>query len=842
MVNVTREAEFAMLREMDHCRWVGRIRNKGQGGRWQAACQLVVVSGCALFGWPVAAEESAAAQEQAVQEPLAQNGVTREPLAREWVRERLEAAVRSGEATAAAEALAMDDGNGHLAIDRFWRAHACWLAGRLDEAARLFVEAAADRGSEIFQEAVLSHGALWASRGETGRAMRALEEGLDSEDGGFLSRLRLRLAELHLAEGGVVEARALLKAADPGLDRAALEARAAIMSGLMDEAMQLAGPVAAQAPAGAARDTARLVQARIKAEAGQILEADRALLEWVRTEPTTVPLASVVLALEEFEGLAAEEVSTLFQEWKNDPRPALAATAAYGQAAAVAARGDRAAAATAFDAFATNHPTHALAPVARARSIEAAIAAGRRAEARAWAEAWREAGSISSGRSEQARAAFMVGLAAWDDQAPAVAIDAFAAAAAMAPDAATQRAALINRALSAVEAGRKLALNGLERWPDAGRLVFYEAGMFGARTGDAQATSRLEAFLASGAPDDDERLPSAWAALVELDLAHPVPATAAARQRARAARRAATTPAWQEHADWLASLVEAAAGEWSTALDRSAVFLATWPQTERRAQVRFHRAEWFGRLDDWDAAIREYAALAAEADTQPAAAARAHYLAGLAEIKLPSPDALDRAIVRWRDAAALDEAIFFPARYQQALAKARLGQVSEALRQLDTLLTGPPSLTPAQQSAVQLARGELLLVPVVGGSDRSADALAALKAVMEASPDPSLRRARALCRQGEALAQLGRTDEALAALTEAAQPLLAYPIGGSTGTPATLWPARAGLAAVRLLETDRQWPAAARLAQQLAATPGPHAAAARARAARLRLEHFIWEE
>ena len=32
------------------------------------------------------------------------------------------------------------------------------------------------------------------------------------------------------------------------------------------------------------------------------------------------------------------------------------------------------------------------------------------------------------------------------------------------------------------------------------------------------------------------------------------------------------------------------------------------------------------------------------------------------------------------------------------------------------------------------------------------------------------------------------------------------------------------------------------MAQQLAATPGPHAEPARAKAARLRLEHFIWEE
>jgi hypothetical protein len=635
---------------------------------------------------------------------------------------------------------------------------------------------------------------------------------------------------------------ALLKALPAGLERSALEARAAWLEGRMEEAARLAGPVAAQAPAGAVRDTARLVQAQIKAAAGQILEADRALLEWVRAEPTTVPLPAVVLALEGFKGLAAEEVHTLLEEWKGDARSPLAPVAAYGQAAALAGRADPATAAAAFNAFASAHDSHPLSVPARARAIELGLDAGQATQARAWADAWRTHPSISQTPAVQARAEFLAGLAAWQDGAPQAASEAFLTAAALAPDADAEEAARLNAALSAIEAGGPLSIAGLDAWPAAIRTLHFEAGLYRARTGHPQASSLLETFLVS-LPADDPRGPAAWSALVELDLAKSPPGVAAARQHARAAMRTATDPLWREQAGWLAVMVEAAAGDWTAALKRSAAFLDEWPPTERRSMVRFERAEWFGRQEDWSGAIQEYATLAAEADALPAAAGRALYLAGLAELRLPSPDSLDRAIDRWRDAAALDESLIFPARFQQALAKSRLGKIDEASQQLEALMTGPPVLTPAQRSAVQLARGELLLLPVGTELDRSTEALAALQSVAADTGGSLSRRSRALYRSGQALARLGRVEEALITLTEAARPLLEpAPPSDELGATLPVWPARAGLAAVDVLESQRDWTKAAELAQRLAASPGSHAATARARASRLRLEHFIWEE
>jgi hypothetical protein len=799
-------------------------------------------------------------------------GVASEPATSDWT-ERLEAAVRASDPAAAAAALEatatatrdggppdpVRDANQGVAMDRFWRAQAYALTGRAAEASAIFTSLTADPKNTYFQEAVLSHGALWAARGETARALQALAPGLVTDDPARATTVRLRMAELHLAQNEITEARTLLQPAALSLERAALEARAAWMQGRMEEAAQLAGPVAAQAPAGAARDTARLVQARVKAAGGQILEADRGLLEWVRAEPTTVPLAAVMLALEEFDGLEAEEVNTLLTEWQGDPRSALAPPAAYGRAAAAAIQGQAGPAAEAFAAFAAAHDTHPLAPAARFRSVELALAAGMPEQARTWAESWRAHPSLASGSAEAAQAAFAAGLAAWQVHDAAAATTAFEEAAQHAPDRGIEQAARLNAALCAVQAGAAPSSSGLEPWPDAAATILFEAGLHGARTHRPEAASWLEKFLAthagttaginntgkntgSPATRTDPRPAAAWTALAELELARPTPALAAARQHVHAARRAAVTSTAVEEADWLAIVIEETAAAWPAAMEKAAQFLTAWPASERRADIRFKRASWLGRQDRWTDAINEYTALAAETETPPAAAGRALYLAGLAELNLPSPDSLDRAIDRWRDAAALDESLVFPARYQQALAKSRLGKIEEALQQLETLLIGPPIPSGPQQSAIELTRGELLLAGTET-PERTEAALISLQRVIEATRPGALRHTRAMSRKGEALIRLGRFDDALSTLTEAAQPLLSPPLDApALSGDEILWPARAGLAAVALLESQNQWPKAAAMAQQLAATPGPHAEPARAKAARLQLEHFIWEE
>jgi hypothetical protein len=56
------------------------------------------------------------------------------------------------------------------------------------------------------------------------------------------------------------------------------------------------------------------------------------------------------------------------------------------------------------------------------------------------------------------------------------------------------------------------------------------------------------------------------------------------------------------------------------------------------------------------------------------------------------------------------------------------------------------------------------------------------------------------------------------------------------------WYYRAGFFGIDLLEAQKEWEAAARLAEKIAASKGDRAEEARRRATQIRLDHFLWDE
>lgn len=727
------------------------------------------------------------------------------------------------------------------AVD-FWRGMALAMAGQTAEAEALLASLEGNKSGVFYQEAVLNRAALWAGRGESARAISILSAGLVSPDAAFVARLKHRLAELYLAQGQPAEAEMLLEGAPDSLERSALLARTALAAGRVGDALRLASIVATRAPAGPLRATARLVQAQVKAASGEAVEANRALIEWIRAEPETPHLPAIILTLDKIGGLEAPEVNALLAEWAAGSSPQLAEAAQFALAAVPAARQQWAEAQARFAAFAQAHPAHPLAPVARVRAVEMAVQGGAQGEARAAAQAWREECAQTGLSARQSRASFLAGQAVWAENAEEAA-EAFRGAARHAPDPLVARAALLNAALCDAQAGRPLeeVLEPLAPWPEARKTALLEMGLALAPSRQTDAAAALERFLAEN--PEEPRAMEALCALTEIDLSRTPPAVPAARQHLRAARRAARSSAWNERLDWLALWIEEADGQIAAAIEKARLYLIDWQQSPRRASARLKRADWLGRLGQWPEAAAEYMTLSDEAGMQPALSARAIYLAGLAELRIPSPDSLDQAIDRWGEAAQADETMTFPARLQQAVAKIRLGRQDEALRQLEALIAGPPALTPVQRAAALLMLGDLSLRPDAAGTAHPAEALVSFSQVAnEPGVSPAVR-AQALTRQGEALRQLHRPEEALAAFTEAARPLLSPPPGAPPlSETAAAWPLRGGLAAVALLEEQQNWKAAADLAQQLGSSPGPHATRAREKAARLRLERFIWDE
>jgi hypothetical protein len=101
-------------------------------------------------------------------------------------------------------------------------------------------------------------------------------------------------------------------------------------------------------------------------------------------------------------------------------------------------------------------------------------------------------------------------------------------------------------------------------------------------------------------------------------------------------------------------------------------------------------------------------------------------------------------------------------------------------------------------------------------------------------------RARAGVLLAQSLQRMGKGNEALEACTDVVDAARAM-----TEAPTTrelTWLYRAGFLAVEILESQKQWDAAAKMADRLAQTSGVRATEARDRANRIRLEHFIWDK
>jgi hypothetical protein len=95
-------------------------------------------------------------------------------------------------------------------------------------------------------------------------------------------------------------------------------------------------------------------------------------------------------------------------------------------------------------------------------------------------------------------------------------------------------------------------------------------------------------------------------------------------------------------------------------------------------------------------------------------------------------------------------------------------------------------------------------------------------------------RQNALYRKAKCFEQLGKTDDALAALYDVLS------AGGNQSDE--FWFFRAGFDAAELLEARRAWSSAAAVYEKLTAIPSPRSEEAKSRLERLRLEHFLWAD
>jgi hypothetical protein len=329
----------------------------------------------------------------------------------------------------------------------------------------------------------------------------------------------------------------------------------------------------------------------------------------------------------------------------------------------------------------------------------------------------------------------------------------------------------------------------------------------------------------------------AWLALAELSILR-VPADFALAEKAfktaqewpniseAQLQRAITTRLWQlDRQGQLKSLTEV-----------GTEFLTRWPTSAQAVQVRMKIADAFFRLENFASARTEFE-LVAKNHPASSYADTALYFAGMSALSMMSDEGRNAAIMLWQEVAEKKGPLSIPARQQQALAKRRAGQEADALKLIDTLLA-EKNLSEELQRSLVCEKAEILMLL---GKEDVLQLTAAINLLQTALREDDLSykwRARIGYTLAVALNSSGRGLEALEACYDVVK---STGFTGPTDPSEFRWFYRAGFFGIELIETQKQWEAAARLAETLAQSKGDRATEAKERATKIRLEHFLWD-
>jgi tetratricopeptide (TPR) repeat protein len=260
-------------------------------------------------------------------------------------------------------------------------------------------------------------------------------------------------------------------------------------------------------------------------------------------------------------------------------------------------------------------------------------------------------------------------------------------------------------------------------------------------------------------------------------------------------------------------------------------FMQQYPQSAARAEVRLKLGEVYFRQNDFPNAQTQFELVAEQQPDSPLVET-ALFLAGEAARKSLNPSSVDRAVDLFEEVYKMDGSLRFQARLEQALTKRQIQQEKEAIVLLDDLLA--QNIPQEIRCEALEAKGESQFS--LGAKDQSQyDAAIKTFDTLAGLESNSLEwRQSALYRKAKCFEQLGKTDDALAALYDVLN------AGGNKSDE--FWFFRAGFDAAELLETRRSWGSAAAVYEKLTAIPGPRAEDAKNRLERLRLEHFLWAD
>jgi TolA-binding protein len=411
-----------------------------------------------------------------------------------------------------------------------------------------------------------------------------------------------------------------------------------------------------------------------------------------------------------------------------------------------------------------------------------------------------------------------------------------------------RRAALYNAGVTALQMGEIALYQSI-----LGQLEVVSSGSPNSKSVDTSADLELDRALALAAKgqssaidefhafiekySDHPRLAQAQVALAELLLTQiptDFPAIEAALKAASELPNLTEAQSQQIALTRLWTLDKQ--GQLKVLTDTGSQFLKTWPESPHAATVRMKVADAFFRLENFANARTEFELVAKESPNSPYTDT-ALYFAGMAAASMMSDEGRESAINLWQELAERKGPLSIPARQQQALAKRRAGQELEALKLLDSLLT-ETNLPKDMRRSLTCERAEILML--LGKSDPTQldKAATSLQQLLREDGLPYLWSSRAGYTLAAVLNAANRTTDALEACYDVVN---AKGFTGPANPAEFRWYYRAGFFGIELLESTKEWEAAARLAEKLAQSTGDRANEAKEHGTRIRLEHFLWD-
>jgi len=755
-----------------------------------------------------------------------------------------------------ARVLALADAH-DLDDETFWRGQALALTGNLVEARKVLTEA--DDAPQHPRSSLLLAQIL-ATLGDYADARAELAPLLDSADESLKAHARRLQTETAINEGKSTEPSSLSGTDTEGQY---LRARALLQSGETDAAQTALRSVLDSAGGGERiHHAAVLLQADILLRQKRPAEAHDHLLKFLDAtadsrlwpeafdlldrshqalpEPRTMPEAVL-------RWLSSGNAS----QQQPEPPPALAraGTEFRGHAFFLTARWLAAEkrdteAVSLLEALIQTQPSHPRARDAMRMAMEMHAQRHHDPRVLALADEWRARFGGSSAPVD-----FAAGSVLFRRGEHLQALQLFQNAANLATTLTERRRALFNTAVAAMLAGDFTLYQSL-----LGQLeVLTTATSAGKGGNDSAATLELEKalFLAAGRKTDAEpalrsfirshpdhpRFADACIALTEWMLLSVPPRVQDAQTTLETAATAdALTPSQRERIDHTRLWLRDATGDLKALVTDGAAFIKAWPKSALLPEVRMKIAGAHYRLEDFANARTEFEIIARDyADTPHAETAL--YFAAMSASSVMSAEGRARARGIWDDLASKNGPLAVASRRQQALSERLLGNHAAALTALDKVLA-MKSLDTEQRRMTICEKAEVLLL--LGKTEPARlDAAADLLDEFLATPSlPFLWKARA----GFTLASVHHDAKHDTEALEACYNVLRSADMTPPASPADyVWFAKAGFFGVDLLEAERQWEPAARLAEQIAQRPGDRAVEARERATKIRLEHFLWD-